>query len=143
MNPSGKEVTLGSRLLKNGSAGTDVKALQELLNQLGAALVVDGKFGSKTEAAVIAFQKKSGLKQDGKYGNQTHAALMAAIADKDEGQQAMTEERLIHARNSPSMGRLLFVSQSIPPVEKLISEQETEPATVASLLLPPARHWNK
>ena len=26
--------TLGSRLLKNGSSGADVKALQELLNQL-------------------------------------------------------------------------------------------------------------
>ena len=34
--------TLGSRLLKNGSSGADVKALQELLNQLGAALTVDG-----------------------------------------------------------------------------------------------------
>ena len=60
--------TLGSRLLKNGSTGADVKALQELLNQLGAALDVDGQFGSKTESAVKAFQKKAGIKQDGKYG---------------------------------------------------------------------------
>ena len=66
--------TLGSRLLKNGSSGADVKALQELLNQLGATLEVDGQFGSKTEAAVRAFQKKAGIKQDGKYGDQTHAA---------------------------------------------------------------------
>lgn len=105
LTPQLKEVTLGSRLLKNGSAGTDVKALQELLNQLGAALVVDGKFGSKTEAAVIAFQKKSGLKQDGKYGNQTHAALMAAIADKDEGQQAMTEEQTDPCQEQPIDGQ--------------------------------------
>ena len=83
--------TLGSRLLKNGSSGADVKALQELLNQLGATLVVDGQFGSKTEAAVKAFQKKAGIKQDGKYGDQTHAALMAAVAEDDAGQQAMTE----------------------------------------------------
>ena len=33
--------TLGSRLLKNGSSGSDVKALQELLNQLGSSLEVD------------------------------------------------------------------------------------------------------
>ena len=78
--------TLGSRLLKKGSVGSDVKTLQELLNQLGATLAVDGDFGSKTEAAVKAFQKKAGLKQDGKYGDQTHAALMAAIADHDVGQ---------------------------------------------------------
>ena len=76
-------ITLGSRLLKKGSKGTDVKTLQELLNQLGAELAVDGDFGSKTEAAVKAFQKKAGIKQDGKYGDQSHAALMAAIAEKD------------------------------------------------------------
>ena len=83
--------TLGSRLLKKGSTGSDVKTLQELLNQFGAALAVDGDFGSKTESAVKAFQKKAGLKQDGKYGDQTHAALMAAIADNDVGQQTQTE----------------------------------------------------
>ena len=52
--------TLGSRLLKMGSAGGDVKTLQELLNQLGASLTLDGDFGSKTETAVKAFQKKAG-----------------------------------------------------------------------------------
>lgn len=79
--------TLGSRLLKKGSAGSDVKTLQELLNQLGAGLALDGDFGSKTETAVKAFQKKAGLKQDGKYGDQTHTALMAAIADNDVEQR--------------------------------------------------------
>ena len=83
--------TLGSRLLKNGCSGSDVKALQELLNQLGATLEVDGQFGSKTEAAVKVFQKKAGVKQDGKYGDQTHSALMAAVAEDDAGQQAMTK----------------------------------------------------
>ena len=42
---------------------------------------MDGQFGSKTEAAVKAFQKKAGIKQDGKYGDQTHAALMSAVAE--------------------------------------------------------------
>ena len=83
--------TLGSRLLKKGSVGGDVKTLQDLLNQLGAGLAVDGDFGSKTEAAVKAFQKKAGIKQDGKYGDQTHSALMAAVAEDDAGQQAMTK----------------------------------------------------
>jgi peptidoglycan hydrolase-like protein with peptidoglycan-binding domain len=68
--------TLGTRLLKNGSVGGDVKTLQELLNQLGASLAVDGDFGSKTEAAVISFQKKAGIKQDGKYGDQSHSSLI-------------------------------------------------------------------
>ena len=83
--------TLGTRLLKKGFVGGDVKTLQELLNQLGATLTVDGEFGSKTEAAVKSFQKKVGLKQDGKYGDQTHTALMAAVADNDVGQQTQPE----------------------------------------------------
>lgn len=48
------DVPLGSRLLKKGTTGTDVKALQELLMQLGYSLSkygVDGAFGSETEAA--------------------------------------------------------------------------------------------
>ena len=97
--------TLGSRLLKNGSSGSDVKALQELLNQLGAALTVDGEFGSKTEAAVKAFQKKAGLKQDGKYGDQTHAALMSAVAEADAGQQAMTETQPSPEQEQPIAGQ--------------------------------------
>ena len=97
--------TLGSRLLKNGSSGADVKALQELLNQLGATLDVDGQFGSKTEAAVKAFQKKAGIKQDGKYGDQTHAALMAAVAEDDAGQQAMTETQPEPEQEQPVAGQ--------------------------------------
>ncbi len=61
------------------------------MNQLGAALAVDGDFGSKTEGAVKAFQKKVGLKQDGKYGDQTHTALMAAVADNDVGQKTESD----------------------------------------------------
>ena len=99
------EIALGSRLLKNGSSGADVKALQELLNQLGATLVVDGQFGSKTEAAVKAFQKKAGIKQDGKYGDQTHADLMAAVAEDDAGQQAMTEPQPEPEQEQPVAGQ--------------------------------------
>ena len=82
------EYTLGTRTLKNGSRGTDVKAMQEFLLQLGYALPksgADGKFGTETETALKAFQKKAGVKQDGTYGSETHAALMDAVADDDEG----------------------------------------------------------
>ncbi len=81
-----KEVTLGSRLLKKGMTGSDVKMLQELLLQLGYALPkygADGDFGAETEAAVKEFQKAVGLEHDGEYGELTHAALMDAVADAD------------------------------------------------------------
>ena len=97
--------TLGSRLLKKGSSDSDVKAMQELLNQLGAALEVDGEFGSKTETSVKAFQKKASLKQDGKYDDQTHAALLAAVSEQDAGRQAMTETQPAPEQEQPIFGQ--------------------------------------
>ena len=90
VTPPTSEVTLGSRLLKRDMSGADVKALQELLLQLGYSLPkhgADSEYGVETESAVKAFQTKEGLEVDGKYGDKTHAALMSAVADDDEGKK--------------------------------------------------------
>ena len=82
------EYALGSRLLMKGMTGNDVKAMQELLLQLGCVLPkygADADFGAETERAVVAFQKKLGLTADGKYGEETHKAAMAALADREDG----------------------------------------------------------
>ena len=110
--PADLDVPLGSRLLKRGLMGKDVKALQELLNQLCASLAVDGIFGSNTEAAVKAFQKKSGLAQDGKYGDKTHAALMAAVGDDDVGQPTATAEKPEDEPESQVASRRVIISSS-------------------------------
>lgn len=53
---------------------TQIKRLQQFLNwAVDAGLTVDGKFGSATEAAVKAFQKKYGLTVDGKFGSKSLA----------------------------------------------------------------------
>lgn len=73
---------LGTRLLKRGSKGEDVKELQELLNDLDFnAGTVDGDFGSNTEAAVKRMQTAANIEVDGKYGSNSHAALMDMVAD--------------------------------------------------------------
>lgn len=64
-----------NRNLKKGMKGNDVLALQKLLNKAGDDLVPDGDFGSKTLAAVKAFQKRKGLKKDGIAGKNTITAL--------------------------------------------------------------------
>ncbi|PQO33994.1 peptidoglycan-binding domain-containing protein [Blastopirellula marina] len=64
--------------LRRGSQGPEVKELQTALNQQlypNPHLGVDGIFGAKTEAAVIAFQKQAVILVDGIVGNQTKAAL--------------------------------------------------------------------
>ncbi len=73
----GEQVTVFTRLLKKGVEGEDVAELQRLLNIKGAypALDVDGIFGSRTYAAVKAFQLASGCDVDGIVGKETSAAL--------------------------------------------------------------------
>ena len=74
----GGEISLFAftRNLKKGHKGQDVKELQTLLTRVaGDDLKVDGDFGTKTRAAVRAFQKKKGLKVDGVAGVDTIMAL--------------------------------------------------------------------
>lgn len=62
-------------LLKKGSSGSEVKRLQELLNQSGYGLNVDGIYGDKTYNAVRQYQKANGLGVDGIVGDQTWGSL--------------------------------------------------------------------
>ena len=63
--------------LRKGSSGEAVKILQNKLNELTKAnLVVDGKFGSNTYNAVIAFQAMQGLLKDGVVGPKTWEKLL-------------------------------------------------------------------
>lgn len=82
---SPKVYKLGDRTLKNGSKGDDVKELQELLLAAGHELgKADGIFGAKTEEAVRAFQRASGLDVDGIAGRLTLAALTALDGPQEE-----------------------------------------------------------
>lgn len=70
---------LGQRVLKNTSPdmqGEDIKILQTKLNTLGYSCGnSDGYFGTKTEKALITFQKANGLKTDGIFDADDLAAL--------------------------------------------------------------------
>ena len=64
--------------LKQGSSGSDVKKLQTALMNAGydvGTAGADGIFGSKTEAAVKAYQKDNGLVVDGIVGSKTSGSL--------------------------------------------------------------------
>ena len=64
-------------MLRTGSRGDAVRKLQELLNAKGYTCgSVDGIFGSKTYAAVLAFQKANGLAADGIVGSLTWGKLV-------------------------------------------------------------------
>lgn len=75
--------TLGSRTLRNGCEGADVKEMQSGLIRLSYNLGswgADGDFGDATEMAVKQFQKEHGLDADGEFGPLTLAAFEKALA---------------------------------------------------------------
>ena len=68
-------------LLKRGSKGPAVTDLQTKLKAAGMNVgAIDGDFGPTTEAAVRAFQKRSGLEIDGVAGPATMGALSRSAA---------------------------------------------------------------
>lgn len=74
-------------VLKQGSTGPEVTALQIQLKTLGFdPQGTDGKFGPGTKAALIAFQKSKGLQPDGAAGPLTMVALGLSVAGTNTGQ---------------------------------------------------------
>lgn len=68
-------------VLKKGTKGDQVKALQALLIGYGYDLGrtgVDGSFGSLTDQAVRKYQSRNGLETDGSVGPATWRKLLGA-----------------------------------------------------------------
>jgi TP901 family phage tail tape measure protein len=102
--------------LKKGSTGEDVKSLQRALIALGySAGSIDGIFGSKTLAAVKAFQKAVGISVDGIVGKNTKAQFKLK-GYKDGGGVYATAPAMLH-------GTQLHPEyvQSAPAVESMMS----------------------
>ncbi|MCD8052013.1 MAG: peptidoglycan-binding protein [Clostridiales bacterium] len=72
------EVTHDMDTLQKGDEGQQVTVLQILLNgALGCDLDTDGKFGNKTEGAVMQYQEAQGLTVDGICGPNTWGAILS------------------------------------------------------------------
>ncbi|MBT8213728.1 MAG: peptidoglycan-binding protein [Acidimicrobiia bacterium] len=83
-------------MLRNGSSGDEVMALQKSLAAMGINPgPADGIFGPKTAAAVKQFQEKAGLDADGIAGPKTMAAMAEA---KGGGAKAMIADRAAEAK---------------------------------------------
>ena len=93
--------TSTSRLLALGSTGSDVKALQTMLNNNGYGLKVDGVFGKLTLAAVKDYQSKNGLAVDGVVGPKTLAKLNSSSAAADASLPLVTVVTEPTAQDTP------------------------------------------
>lgn len=82
------KVELGSRILRNGSEGSDVEELQRRLKAAGYDPgEIDGEYGPNTEAAVKALQKDAGITVDGEFGPDSLKALEAIEVDGEDKEE--------------------------------------------------------
>ena len=89
---SGTKAVKAVKVMRKGSRGSDVSAMQELLNRLGYDCgEVDGIYGTKTAAAVRTFQAANGLTVDGIAGEQTLTVLAMRGATVGEAPAAPVE----------------------------------------------------
>lgn len=105
-------IELGSRTIKRGTQGSDVRELQEALLKLGYALPkfgADGDCGSETVAAIRLFQEEQGLEVDGKFGPASLAELRKALTRVDVPAVA--------APANPAEARYTVVIHGVPEAE--------------------------
>jgi putative chitinase len=102
-------------ILEEGEEGEAVRALQLELARLGYALgEPNGVFGSRTHAAVAAFQAREqlGLAEPGKYRVEWAPRLAAAKAFDDASRQDVTAKDLA-AKGDGVIGLLLWVRRGL------------------------------
>jgi hypothetical protein len=102
-------------LLKRGSKGEAVRALQRALVAAGHPLEIDGDFGRKTEDAVKEFQRRKGLTVDGVVGPNTLQALGMSLGGGTVSTPAFTHRVRLHFRS---------LSLTDTPFDKLLASTE-------------------
>ncbi len=85
-------------VVEEGDSGENVRTVQYLLNQHGAALTVDGDFGPLTKAAVEQFQGPHGLASDGEVGPDTWTPLIFAVASGSVGAAVSAVQSQLNSR---------------------------------------------
>jgi cell wall-associated NlpC family hydrolase len=83
----------GSRMLKAGSSGSDVRALQGYLDDAGYDTDVDGQFGPGTRASMVEFETAEGRRANGKASTAEQRLLQEAAeaADQVPEEEPVTE----------------------------------------------------
>ena len=113
IGPNTREILMSSSAqsssFKIGDSGAQVTKIQEKLKKLGYMKKTTGYFGSDTDNAVKAFQKRNGLTIDGKVGPITLSKLNSNNAKKASGGSSGSSGG---SRNSSGIDRLIAAAES-------------------------------
>jgi peptidoglycan hydrolase-like protein with peptidoglycan-binding domain len=96
---SAQAAAFGSRTLKQGMSGSDVKTAQKLLIKTGESITADGAFGPATKRAVLAWEETAGLTPNGRIET-TEAPTLEEAAE--EGATARQTQPDTDATTTPA-----------------------------------------
>jgi len=83
-------ITFGTRDLRQGMHGTDVRVLQGFLTKAGVKTSVDGQYGRRTTSSVKRWEKKASLTVDGRMSMQDAVALRGQVEQGASSLQGTT-----------------------------------------------------
>src|SRR5688572_27568456 len=66
MLPAAAQADFGDRPLRQGSAGKDVRVLQDFLTRVGLSTTVDGQFGPRTARRVRSWERRASVRVNGR-----------------------------------------------------------------------------
>ena len=106
----------------------EVAQAQELLAKLGYNPgIADGKFGQRTEAAMIAFQKEQSLKTDGQVTAEMIAQMEKKLASLESDKSDAKKESNVAAAQEPEKSAW----DSAGPIEEMSEEEQARIARPA------------
>lgn len=126
-----------SGLLKNGSKGDAVRALQEKLVKLGFEVEVDGHFGPVTEKNVRELQRLFGYTVDGIVGEGTTKLADAQLGYGFNAKAPDAEERGLRAQGKAAEADALKAKREAAPAKGApVAAKDLGPAKAEA---PPAK----
>jgi len=126
-------------ILREGSRGDAVKAMQQLLADRGYSPgLIDGIFGAATTKAVVLFQSRSGLRADGLVGPATMSALQTTGNDAPASGDTAAPGDDTETPASETVGILRKGSRgdAVKRIQQLLSDRGYSPGLIDGIFGP-------
>ena len=136
-------IELKGEVLRLGSTGDNVRALQTALEQLGISSgnPADGRFGAQTRKSVQAFQQANGMKADGVVGQQTVDAILAKANASDAGNMPASARVQSYLEPSEKLQALDALGNILRARKQYADAVEVYNRAIDMIAKPDRRHW--
>ena len=127
-----------SGTMRQGDRGENVRQLQAKLKELGLySLKTDGVYGKGTAQAVLAYQKKNGLKADGIAGPRTLAKLYGTgtASSAASSSSSSTVQLASDSASSAAAAAMSEESDAADPVDTLLEKIAADSGAVCGTLV--------